>query len=62
MYFFFRYDFDDGMWDSIALVPDHCLSFYFMYLDAKADLSVSGTNFYEIWNFYVCLFYVPTII
>ena len=56
MYFFFRYDFDDGMWDSIALVPDHCLSFYFMYLDAKADLSVSGTN-----RAYV-FFYVPTII
>ena len=27
--FFFPFGFEGGMWDLIALVPDHCLSFYF---------------------------------
>ena len=26
----FPFGFDDGMWGLIALVPDQCLSFYFL--------------------------------
>ena len=27
----FLSEFEDGMWDLIVLVPDHCISFYLVY-------------------------------
>ena len=32
---YFPFGFDGRMWDLIVSVPDHCLSFYFLYIATK---------------------------
>ena len=31
MYCYFPFDFEGRIWDLFVSVPDHCLSFYFLY-------------------------------
>ena len=34
---YFPFGFEGRMWDLIVSVPDHCLSFYFVYADSEAS-------------------------
>ena len=38
----FPFDFEDGMWDLVVLIPDHFLSVYFGFGDLGSIFKVTG--------------------
>ena len=38
----FPFGFEGGMWDLIVLVPDHCLSFYFICIPSAGPCGAIG--------------------
>ena len=45
------------MWDLIVLVPDHCLSFYFLH---ENDLQLNDKNC-QFFCFFFCFFFLPFV-
>ena len=53
IYVFSYFGFGGGMWDLIASVPDHCLSFYFMDTKQKiVQCIISDLYFMVQWVFF----------